>query len=286
MRNIEAQLEKRININMPSLLILDGGQGQGKTTLMYHIISYINKLKGLPPPTLGVKDHPQIALGGKEFNKFFNICKAEKLPVIGYDEAGDFSRRGSISRFNAMINRRFETFRSSNIIVILCLPNFNILDNHLFDLQVPRLLLHLRDRELTQKWGHYEGYSLVAMNWIRFWYSKITPAIRYKCYSKVQPNFHGNFLDLPAEKREQLKKLSDFGKDRESQQAEIKAEGLLNYSDLAGKVGRSVVWTRYAIKRLKIKPARTINRFKYYSKETADLLVDHLEKIHNKEYED
>jgi len=270
---------ERVKLDFPSLIILDGGQGQGKTTLMTHIINHYNKRRGLPRADLSKQHHPQIALGGKEFTKNFNVCKSEGLPVIGYDEAGDFSRRGSISRFNSMINRRFETFRSSNIIVILCLPNFNVLDMHLYDLQIPRILLHLRDRELTKNFGNYDGYSLYGMNWIRYWFDKLNKAIRYKCYDKVTPNFRGHFLDLAPEERKQLKALSDMGKDRESQKAEIKAEGLLSYIDLASKLGWSVSYTRQVIRKIRFKKTRTIGGVSYFHEDLVNRLLDHKEGV-------
>lgn len=272
--NLDKQTSNRIDINFPSLIIIDGGQGQGKTTLMVQIIDYINNKFGLGPCSLKLKNHPQLALGGKEFIRNFNICKAQGWPIIGYDEAGDFSRRGSISRFNSMINRRFETFRSSNIIVILCLPNFNILDNNLFDLNVPRILLHLKDRELTRNYGNYAAYSLYGMNWIRYWFEKLNKAVRYKCYEKTSPNFQGHFKDLSPARKEELRKLSDFGKDKESQIAEIKAEGLLTYSDLSYKVNMSIPWVRLMISKKKLKAERIVKRVKYFKPEIVDILAE------------
>lgn len=278
--NLDQQLAQRINNNFPSLLLIDGGQGQGKTTLMVHIIDYINKKHGFPECRLGIKDHPQISLGGKEFIKNFNICRKEGLPILGYDEAGDFSRRGSISRFNAMLNRRFETFRSSNIIIVLALPNFNILDNHLFDLQVPRGLLHLQDRQRTIKYGNYYAYSLYAMNWIRHWFEKLPKAIRHQCYSKTTSNFKGQFKNLPPEREKKLGNLSDYGKTKESMEAEIRLEGLMTYKDLALKVNRSIKWCRKFVYDNKVKAAKVgPMRVKYFSPETIDRMMDYIDTL-------
>ena len=70
-----------------------------------------------------------------------NVCYQERFPAAGYDEAGDFNKRDSLSNFNAMINRTFETFRAFKIVVVLVLPSFSVLDNQLFDNMIPRLLL-------------------------------------------------------------------------------------------------------------------------------------------------
>lgn len=267
----------RIKKNLPSLIIIDGGQGEGKTTLGIHFLDFFNKKKGLPECSLKITDHPQIGLGGKEFIKNFNACRDKKLPAIVYDEAGDFSKRGAISRFNNMINRRFETFRSSKIIVILCLPNFNALDNHLFDLKVPRVLFHCRERETTISYGNYSAYSYARMGWLRYWHGKLPIAIRYQAYNKTYPNYYGHFKNLEPERSNSLAKLSDFGKDKESILSEIKMEGLIGYSDLAQRVGRSIIWVRKVVSELKIKEARIINRAKYFPGETIDRIFDYID---------
>ena len=277
-KNLEDQFKQRIDNNFPSLLIIDGGQGEGKTTLMIQIIDYINKLKGFPPCTLSITDHPQVALGGSEFAKFFNVCKIRGLPVIGYDEAGDFSKRASLTRFNAMINRRFETFRSSNIMVILCLPNFNVLDNHLFDLKVPRGLLHLRNREETINYGNYFGYSLYAMNWIKYWFNKLPTAIRYDCYNKTTFNFRGHFKNLLPEREKKLAELSNYGKDKESIMAEIRMEGYLTVDEIAKKLYRSIIWVRLTMKKLRIKEKRIYKKKKFYNQTDFDRIMDYMEE--------
>ena len=99
--------------------------------------------------------------------KKLTVCHEMKLVCIVYDEAGDFSKRGSLSRFNQMLNRTFETYRGFRILVFLGLPNFNVLDNNLFDNQIPRLLLHCSGR--GDKYGNFSGYGLEEMNWIRYW---------------------------------------------------------------------------------------------------------------------
>jgi len=194
--NLDEQSKDRVGKDFPSLLLIDGGQGQGKTTLMTHVIDYVNKINGLPPASLKISEHPQVSMGGKEFIKHFNICRKQGLPIIGYDEAGDFSKRGSLTRFNAMLNRRFETIRSSNIIVVFCLPNFNVIDNNLFELQVIRGLLHLHSREITGNYGNYDAYSAYQMGWIRHWFDKLPKPRKHTCYDKSYPNFMGHFKNL------------------------------------------------------------------------------------------
>lgn len=274
---LDEQIKERINRKFPSLIIVDGGQGQGKTTFLVHCIDYVNSKYKLGDCTLENKEHPQLAQGGKEFKKCFNLCKEKKLPILGYDEAGDFSRRGAITSFNWMLNRTFETFRSSGIIIFLCLPNFNILDNHLFDLEVPRVLLHMRDRQITINCGNYSAYSLYGMNWIRYWFEKLPKAIRYKCYDHVTPNFRGHFLNLSESRAEKLAKLSDSGKAKQDYLAEVRMNKWLNYEDLCQKLGRSRIWVVKEVNRLKIKPARLIMGKKYFDSITLNRLHEILD---------
>jgi hypothetical protein len=94
-------LNKRIKLKKAVVVIVAGGLGEGKTTLSIEIADYQNKLYGLPPVdlSLGVKC-PQYALGGKDFINKIKACYEKKLPVIIYDEAGDFSKRGALTQFN------------------------------------------------------------------------------------------------------------------------------------------------------------------------------------------
>lgn len=278
--NLKEQRDMRIGISKPSLIIIDGPQGEGKTTLAVQCADFLNELSDLPKIDLSIKHHPQIALGGKEFTKNFTQCKKEGLPVIVYDEAGDFSRRGAVSGFNARLIRRFETFRSSNIIVILCLPNFGILDQHIFDLQIVRAVLHLKDR--GKNYGNYYAYNGVESGWIRYWIDKLPRPLRYQAYSKCSWSFAGQFKNLPKERAEQLARLSDFGKDREDMNAEIKFLGLWSYRDLATRLSMSVVWTKKAIAELKISDERTIKKVKYFKNEVLDVLMEYRDSKKNK----
>jgi len=271
--NLKDQLANRIDKKKPSLILIDGGQGEGKTTLLTEIIDYVNEVRGLGKCDLSIKHHPQIALGGNEFTKQFNVCKKEGLPIIGYDEAGDFTKRGAVSSFNARLIRRFETFRSSNIMVVLCLPNMGILDSHLFDLQIVRGLIHLKDR--TTKYGNFFAYNGMEVGWIRYWMDKLPKPLRYQAYNRCAWSFRGHFKDLPPARSEALGKLSDFGKDREDMLAEIKYLGLLSYREIAQRLSRSIVWVRAVVKDLKIQPDRIIKKVMYFKKDVLDVLLEY-----------
>lgn len=270
----------RVEGNKASLIIIDGLQGEGKTTLLVECMDYINSKHGLPEVSLKVTDHPQLAMGGRQFISHLRICEEKKLVVLGYDEAGDFNKRGSMSSFNQMLNNVFSKFRGFKIIIIIALPNFNILDNWLFDNGIPRGLLHLKDR--NQNYGSFDAYSLAGMNWIRYWYDKLSKGVKHKCYGRVQPSFRGHFFDLTPTRSKQLDLISTRSKRKALTEEEIRSDGLINYNQLAKKVHRSVIWVRKVIAYLNIRHVRIINRNKYFDDGVINILLDHLEKKHKK----
>ena len=264
------ELIDRIQHKKASLIIIDGGLGEGKTTLGVHIADYINKAYGLPEIEL----EDQLALGGKDFTAKLRLCHDKMLPAIIYDEAGDFNRRGALTSFNMMINRVFEMFRAYQIFVILCLPSFHVIDNDLFMKNIPRLLLHLKNR--GAKWGDIQAYSLYRMLYVKHKMEKLI--VKGFAYSMVEPNFYSHFLDLEPERSKRLDRYSIKGKKDNLIQAEIKLEGLHSYQDLAKKLGRSLDWVRRKANELKIKRVKIIKRVKYFNDNQLNRMADYLDE--------
>jgi len=270
--NIDRQMDRIAN-RKASCIIIDGSIGMGKTTMAKHIMDYINKKYNGPPVDLSIKHHPQLSLGGKEFTGCFRVTHKEGLKVITYDEAGDFNRRGAIRSFNQMINRLFETYRGFQILVIICLPTFHILDSQLFTNNIPRMLIHITNR--SNKYATFKAYSLSGMNWIRYWYDKLPKGASHKCYGKVQPNFYGKFYNLSATDEKALDVLSTHGKKNLLKNSEKELKGLMSYSEIAEKLGKSVIWTKKTVLKLKIKHNTIIDQKKYFLKEIVDRLIDY-----------
>lgn len=268
-QNIE-DLIQRIKMGKASLVVIDGGLGEGKTTLAVHIADQVNKYYGLPQ----IEFNEQLALGGKEFTEKLRICHKRKYPVIIYDEAGDFNRRGALTAFNSMINRTFEMFRAYRIFVILCLPSVSVLDNDLFMKNIPRLLLHLKGRGYHD--GDFYGYSDYRMLYVRHKMDKLV--VKSFAYSIVEPNFMGQFLNLEKERAKKLDTYSIRGKLKTLLQSEIKLQGLLAYTDLSHKLGRSMRWVRKVANELKIKPIKTIGKVKYFDENQLNRMGNYLDE--------
>lgn len=246
----------RVDINKASLIIIDGGIGEGKTTLAVHLADYINKKRGFKQ--IVFKD--QIALGGEEFTEKLRICYEKKLPVLIYDEAGDFNRRGALTRFNMNLNRTFELYRAFKIIIILCLPLFAVLDQEIFNKRIPQFLIHLRGR--TQKQGNFFAYSLYRMFYLKARMDKLI--VKPFAYSIVEPNLYGHFLDLPQERGKELDEYSIEGKLKFLETSQINLGGLYTVVDISKRLGLVEESTRKIIRDSKVRGVKKYKRRNYY----------------------
>lgn len=263
-------LIERMENNKAVMIIIDGGLGEGKTTLLIHILDYINHKYGKPPIDL---NGCQFATGGIDFTRKMRLCYEKGFHCIGYDEAGDFSRRGSLTQFNAIMNRTFETFRAFKCIVVLTLPNFEVLDNNLFHNQIPRLLLHLRNR--TKGWGNYYGYNHYRMSLAKAKMKNLP--IKSYAFTIIKSNIRGHFLNLDPKTSAELERISTTGKMDILRRGETKLGGVVSYVDIAEKYGKNKRTVRNLMKKYKIKPFETIKGQNFYDRSSLGKLIEHFE---------
>lgn len=263
-QNID-DLVTRIRNRKASMLIIDGPQGEGKTTLAVHIAEYIEKRQ--------IDYEEQLAVGGSDFSKKLRLGYERGFLVLVYDESGDFNRRGALTRLNGLLNRVFETYRALNILVILVLPFFAVLDNDLFDKGIPRMLLHVDGRSRRQ--GNIKGYSAWRMYYLRAKMKKAT--VPPQAYGWVSPNFYDHFLDLSPSRGVQLDKYSVGGKLEVLEIAEIHADGLQTYNQISVKLNRSVRWVQLKLRELDIAERKVHQKKKYFAPEVIDILSQHLD---------
>lgn len=251
--------------NKGGAIIIDGGIGEGKTTLGVEVADYINELDGKPPIVINKKEGFQIGMGGVAFIRNLQRAFKEDMPCVIYDEGGDFNRRGALTQFNQMLNRIFETYRAFKVVVIICLPSFKSIDGSLLEKNIPRLLIHCEQRTLER--GSFKAYSLYRMFYVLDYMKKIkVPSFAYQI---VKPNFQGDFLNLTPERETALDLLSTTSKLKEAEIAEIKLDGLISAKDLSRKLAKSTAWVSLALRDLQIKPVRKISRMNYYQEELA-----------------
>ena len=278
---LDSQLDRVQVQGKASCIIIEGGVGMGKTTLDVHVADYLtgayekiglDEWKLNPDLIPDFKDY--LGMGGKEFIKCMKVCYLKKIVVAVYDEAGDFSKRSTLTGFNALLNRVFDTYRAFKIIVVVSLPSFSYLDNALLEKQIPRFLIRVRSR--NQFLARYDIYDLLTMFLIKYYMKKIPVSIQ--AYSRVRHNFSGFFYNLTPDRCKELDAYTTSGKFEILQLAEIKGRGLLSYNQLAGKLNRSVIWVKKKVSLFKIKPAETVKGKRYFDPEAISTLMSAIDK--------
>jgi len=246
-----------------SLLIIDGQQGEGKSTLAI-ICGDVYSGEEIDLNT-------QYAIGGDEFVKKLKSCFELKKKVLIYDEAGDFSSRSSLTKFNRNLSRVFETFRRFQIFIILVLPCVKTLDRKLFDDGVPRCLLHCHGRGLQE--GKIWGYDGVKAQRIVARMKKVeVPQVVYKD-PRLSQNFNAFFVNLSHERAKELDEISLSGKMDILDALIDKPEGLLSYQNIANNLNKSLPWARLVINNLKIQPVKVIKKVKYFDPEVLNIVM-------------
>lgn len=259
LKNLEA-VRDRIKLNKASMIVLDGGVGEGKTTFAVHIAKYYQ-------PNFMERCQELLTMGGKQFLKGLDSAVKNKDKVIIYDEAGDFSSRGALTWFNQNLNRVFETYRQTGIIIILCLPFFADIDSSLFKKSIPRVLIHCYGRNM--KYGRYKVYSLWRTWYLRTALKKLT--VPQECYRQVQPNQHGQYKDLDEKDRETIAKISIKGKRKIIQEAFLTQKGMVSVERISRETGYS---KNTLYQRLKDEESEKVGVKKYYNKELIPIILN------------
>lgn len=201
--NLDSQI-KRINNGKASMIIIDGAMGSGKTTLAIHMAKYFSEKYSKKE----FKIRDQLALGSSDFaDKLLNAFE-KKYNCIIYDEAGDYSKRSSLSKTNRALTRIFEQYRGLKILIIVCLPSIGTLDQSLFLQQVPRFGIHIIDRNSEK--AYFKGYDLQQMCYIR--HKMKTEILPSFVYNYAMWRWNGWFKNLDKEESDELDQISTEAK--------------------------------------------------------------------------
>lgn len=194
---------------VPSILIIDGAPGTGKTTLAVEIGDSVNDDNNQEPIIMSVKGNKQLAFGGKDL-----VNKAEEAAEAGYkvvifDEA-DYDKRGWASRFNKELNGFFREYRSLSILIIVIIQNVAWLDNRIWELGAVRGVIHLHDP--APNFTRYQVYDLENLSYLLYRMEKLGVYARRKAYTFCHGYKRGQFLPLFPERQRALDTLSDAQK--------------------------------------------------------------------------
>lgn len=252
-------------MNKPAVVIVDGGLGQGKTTLSVQICDEAN---GKPQ-----KFETFVGMGGKEFISVYDLHKQDRQ-ALNYDEAGDYARRGAMTQFNRELGRIFETFRAFKVIIVITLPRFWWLDSKIYELGVVKMIVHCYGR--TQTYGRYAVWFEDTIDWLISRADKVKKmGLPQKlCYGQVSPNQRGLFYDLDPVRSKELTDFGLRGKSAISQQAILASQNLISIKDIGHKLGRSYQWVQRNMRNKKIPAARIIKNKNYYNKDIINRLLD------------
>ncbi|MCP4648869.1 MAG: hypothetical protein GY853_02140 [PVC group bacterium] len=196
-------LKERIKKNKASAVVIDGQMGEGKTTFAVRLLEeYQNRKK--------IDFDIQYAVGGDDFIKKLELCVDNGKTAIVYDEAGDFSKKNTLTTFNKSLDMVFQTFRTYKILIIVVLPFFQDLDRGIYDRGVVRVLFNCHSR--TEEYGCLRVYNLRRIFYLLDYMRRKQPPVRQMAYFKSTPNFRSHFFDLPKERSAELDKISTMQK--------------------------------------------------------------------------
>jgi len=249
----------RVELKKASCFGIDGNVGEGKTTLAVLCAKFIESQHG---EEFDIQN--QIGVGGKGFLKAMDFAVNNNKHCVIYDEAGDFNTRASLTYFNQTLNRVFETFRATRIVVILCLPSFADIDTSLMKKGVLRFLIHCYGR--SAKFGRYKVYDLSRMWYIKSKFVKVV--VPSDAFRLTTPNFYGQFLDLDTADSKELERFSIKGKKDIIRKSMLAQRGLLNAQDIAKESGYGVESVRKYLQSAKPKFEK-YGVSKYYDKSTV-----------------
>jgi hypothetical protein len=147
-KNLVGVYRKVFLENKAGCILIDGPVGSGKTTLGILIADYFEGRE--------IKFEEHLAMGGEDFLKKMKLAQEKAFKCLIYDEAGDFNRRGSLTKFNANLNRVWETYRAFKLVPIIILPLVADLDDGLMKKGILSFLLHCHSR--TNRMGNFMGF--------------------------------------------------------------------------------------------------------------------------------
>ena len=255
-------MHERIELNKASVICIDGSLGEGKTTLAVEL------LEGYQGFDIDWKT--QYAMGASQFQEKLQICYELGIHAIIYDEAGDFNRRGAMTRLNAILNRIFDTFRTFKIFIIMVLPRFYKLDSSLFESSVLRMVINCHDRSEHQ--GNYRVYSLDTILYIMGQMSKLS--VKQHCYTLATPNFRGHFLNLPTEKANKLNDISTAGKLDLITEGVLRAKGYITLNEIARIINKNRGYVYKKLLDKKIKHVKIYKKVKYFENWVIDKIQE------------
>lgn len=180
------------------VIALDGGEGVGKSTLAFQIGKYLD-------PTLNLK---RVVFDAETFRQA--ILDAEKGQCIVFDEAfTGFSSRASLSGVNRTLVSLMMQMRQKNLLVIIVLPTFFLLDKYVALFRT-KFLIHAYKNKGVK--GYFRIYNQLKKKLLflagRQTYSYNVKMGKIPITTKFKGRFYGTFAlgDKKVDKKYRDKK--------------------------------------------------------------------------------
>jgi hypothetical protein len=184
-KKIIPALQKR---DKDRILVIDGNEGGGKSTLAFQIGKYVD-------PTLNLS---RVVFNAEDFREA--VFKAKKCQCIIYDEAfTGLSSRSSLSGINRALVSLMMQMRQKNLFVLIVLPTFFLLDKYV---ALFRTVALIHVYEVRGRRGYFKIFSKRSRK-ILYLFGKQTYSYHHKkVYTNFKGRFYGNFA-LGDEKEEE-----------------------------------------------------------------------------------
>lgn len=190
---MDDRLKKNLDLKIiPSLqkkdkdivICIDGNEGAGKSTLAMQIGKYAD-------PTL---DLTRVCFNAEEFRNA--VYKAKKGQCVIYDEAfTGLSSRGALSPVNRVLVSLMMQMRQKNLIVIIVLPTFFLLEKYVALFRT-RMLIHVY--ESRDKRGYFRVYNRKKKKWLYLMGKQTLSYTGKKWKLPVFTKFKGRFYGVFA----------------------------------------------------------------------------------------
>ena len=258
------------NASLP-VIFVDGAQLSGKTTLSVQAIDHVNKKTGKPIMDLNQTDNVQYAMGGEQFLRKLPQASSQGYRIMVYDEGGDYSRKGAMTRFNKTMDRAIDVMRVHRCIIIFVCHYFpKQVPSEMMDKGLVSCLIHCISRKPGQAYTEckvYEKESCAYMvnHWIKF--VKV-PGHIYR----MTPNFRFTFQDLIPERSKQLANLGRTKKKELWDLSEVRLNGLMTQQEMASQLNLSQSWVKKKLNEIEAEAEKVLKNKKYYSQSVLEQL--------------
>jgi len=258
------------NASLP-IIFIDGMQLSGKTTLAVQGVDYVNSKKGKGLMDLSQSDNIQYAMGGEQFLRKLPQASMQGYRIMVYDESGDYSRKGAMTRFNKTMDNAIDVMRVHKCIIIFICHYFpKQVPSEMMDKGLVSCLIHCVSRKPNQAYTDVKVYdkescAYMVNHWIKF--VKV-PGHIYR----LTPNFTFRFNDIEEHRSKLLATLGKAKKKELWDMSEIRLNGLVTQQEIASQLQVSLSWVRKKIKELEEEAEKTYKNKKYYTQRLMESL--------------